>query len=249
MLQSWSYFLPFVTLILLTMPSHSVQDGNPSCPKGGQWFVCTTGSRFIGCCDIGKDPCHDGCPSASLRPASYDTNYDGRFADQRCSAGSLFYTCAKTNPPFLGCCKSNPCTSSSGGCPVNDLGAAFLSDNSTAAADFTATLLPAITTTTASSASTSTAISSSTASASAFATASATHQFHLSTGGIVGIAIGGLLLLLTLAALLSVLWQWWSNNYQVRPASGTVIPYFRNASSSRGPESRITPDGKLVLLF
>lgn len=249
MLQPCTSFLPLVALVFLTMPSPSVQDAKPSCPKGGEWFVCTTGSRFVGCCTDTKDPCDGGCPSGSLRPASYNTTYEGDFADQKCSAGSLFYTCAKTNPPFLGCCKSNPCTSKSGNCPLNDLGAALLSDNATAAADFTATLLPPIATTTASMTSSTMATSSSSTTPSTSAVSSDVHHIRLSTGGVVGVAVGGVVLSLAIAALASVLWQWWSNRHRPRPASGTAVPYFRSTFTSFSPEPRVTPDGKIVRTF
>jgi hypothetical protein len=110
---------------------------SPSCPLGGQWYVCnsaTSSSKFVGCCT--SDPCSAsarGCTAGALRPASFNSSAYGTFADQECSAG-LFYTCAFTKPPFLGCCKSNPC--SAGGCPTDDLAGAFLSGDPGKAEDF-----------------------------------------------------------------------------------------------------------------
>jgi hypothetical protein len=107
---------------------------SPSCPAGGTWYVCGAGSKskFVGCCST--DPCSsksNGCPAGSLQPAAFSASAYGTFADQECSAG-LFYTC--TSPPFLGCCKSNPCAQ--GGCPRTDLASAFLSSDPGKAADF-----------------------------------------------------------------------------------------------------------------
>ncbi|KAF2101712.1 hypothetical protein NA57DRAFT_73149 [Rhizodiscina lignyota] len=106
----------------------------PSCPSGGQWYVCDSDtSKFVGCC--ATDPCHskNGCPAGNLKPASFDAQYEGQFHDQQCSAGR-FWTCATTDPPFLGCCESNPCQPDN--CPSGNLTAAFLSNDPDAAADF-----------------------------------------------------------------------------------------------------------------
>jgi hypothetical protein len=105
---------------------------SPSCPSGGTWYACTSGSSFVGCCNT--DPCQLGCSDGSLQPASFDPAFYGQFPDEQCSTGSRWYTCAKTSPPFLGCCKSNACKA--GACPVGDLTAAFLSSNAALAAPF-----------------------------------------------------------------------------------------------------------------
>lgn len=107
------------------------QNFNPSCPSGGTWYACESGSSFVGCCN--SEPCSNGCSDGDLAPASFDPTYFGKFPDQQCSTGSRWYTCAATSPPFLGCCKSNPCTS---GCPVGDVTAGFLSSNPKLAAAF-----------------------------------------------------------------------------------------------------------------
>lgn len=105
---------------------------SPSCKSGGTWYSCGSGSRFVGCCD--SAPCEYGCPDGNLKPASFDKNYYGKFSDQQCPTGSRWYTCSATDPPFLGCCKSNPCNQN--GCPVGDLTAGFLSSNPQLAAAF-----------------------------------------------------------------------------------------------------------------
>jgi hypothetical protein len=113
------------------------QSFDPSCPNGGFWHVCTTGSRFVGCCSGTVDPCDEttSCPQKNLRPASFDVAEYGTFPDQTCSADSHWYTCAGTNPAFMGCCKSNPCSS---GCPTKDLSAASLSVDEAVASAFIA---------------------------------------------------------------------------------------------------------------
>src|SRR5215472_15964668 len=111
--------------------THSHQYINPSCPLGGSWFACPSGSRFLGCCT--SDPCQNGCPKNNLKAASFNATDYGQFANQQCTTGQ-FYICQKTNPPFLGCCISNPCYA--GQCPQKDLVPAFLSNVPAAAADF-----------------------------------------------------------------------------------------------------------------
>ena len=113
----------------------SRQSFDPSCPSGGSWHVCPTGSKFVGCCSGSVDPCDEttSCPQKNIRPASFDVAEYGTFPDQTCAADSNWYTCAGTNPAFMGCCKSNPCSS---GCPTEDLTAASLSDDEAAASAF-----------------------------------------------------------------------------------------------------------------
>lgn len=108
----------------------------PSCPSGGNFYVCTTGVLFVGCCTL--NPCNDdGCNSSNLRPASFDPKKYGTFADQACWGNSSvgWYTCTGTNPPFMGCCATNPCRGGAG-CPFQNLVAGKLSSNSASAADF-----------------------------------------------------------------------------------------------------------------
>lgn len=154
----------------------------PYCPTDGAiFYVCGnyTGN-FIGCCT--SNPCSsaNGCPSGNLKPASFDAAYYGDFHDQECSAG-LFYTCNNTKPPFLGCCKSNPCSQ---GCPSDSLAAVFLSGNPVDAADF---LPPSGS----SSSTASTSPSTSTASTNISSQIPASHSSGLSAGAIPGIVIGG----------------------------------------------------------
>ena len=113
---------------------------DPSCPSGGSWYSCSGSSEsgFVGCCT--NAPCANGCSDGSLKPASFNPAYYGQFSDQSCPLGSSWYTCAGTNPPFMGCCKSNPCST---GCPAGDLTAGFLSSNPKLAAAFESSSLTA----------------------------------------------------------------------------------------------------------
>ena len=143
----FSLFLSLLVTLSYTFPTSgsmaliydrglwSRQSFDPSCPSGGSWHVCPTGSKFVGCCSGSVDPCDEttSCPQKNIRPASFDVAEYGTFPDQTCAADSNWYTCAGTNPAFMGCCKSNPCSS---GCPTEDLTAASLSDDEAAASAF-----------------------------------------------------------------------------------------------------------------
>lgn len=175
----------------------SRQAFDPSCPSGGSWFACTTGSRFVGCCTGDIDPCNatTSCPQKNLKPASFDTSKYGTFADQSCDANSKWYTCAGTDPAFMGCCKSNPCST---GCPTKNLTAASLSLDDAKASGFTMTSVAATSTaasTTSTSAATSAAATTSAASAiSAVAFPSSKDHAGAIAGGVVG-GVAGLALI------------------------------------------------------
>ncbi|KAI0102024.1 hypothetical protein GGR51DRAFT_300630 [Nemania sp. FL0031] len=113
-----------------------------SCPDGGNFHICQDSpTRFIGCCDI--DPCtveaKGNCPSSHLFNASFSSASAVVFKPQACEApfgNNSWYTCADARPPFLGCCKNNPCNN---GCKANNLIPARLSDDPEHASQF---LLP-----------------------------------------------------------------------------------------------------------
>jgi hypothetical protein len=118
---------------------------NPGCPAGGTWYACDAAdppSQFIGCCRVDACQSNDACPGPELAPASFDPASEGTFADQNCTqyaaAGgrppARFYTCALTSPPFMGCCRSDPCAH--GGCPAADLVQAVLAEDRGAAWGF-----------------------------------------------------------------------------------------------------------------
>jgi hypothetical protein len=83
---------------------------------GGEWYACTTGTKFVGCCSV--NPCTEMCPTHALHPIAFDPSMFGKFADLSCGSGGGIFTCSK-NQTFYGCCKSNPCLD--GGCPIGDL--------------------------------------------------------------------------------------------------------------------------------
>ncbi|KAH8651906.1 hypothetical protein BGZ60DRAFT_569086 [Tricladium varicosporioides] len=99
-----------------------------SCPNGGTWQECTSGSNlFFGCCT--SNACSGGCPSSDLRAAglgtaagpNFPSNEGSPWPNERCSTG-LWWTCAVQTPTFQGCCDSNPCNGV--GCPSSQLHAA-----------------------------------------------------------------------------------------------------------------------------
>lgn len=156
------------------------QTFGPSCPSGGIWYSCGFGSKFVGCCR--SEACENGCATGNLEPASFNPSSYGGFPDQECSTGS-WYTCNSTSPPFLGCCKSNPCEL--GSCPEGDLAAGFLSNNPAIAASFSPTGGPSSTSTS--------NPSSSPSSTGAVQPTSTIHSAPI--GAIVGGVVGGVLLL------------------------------------------------------
>ncbi|UPL02119.1 hypothetical protein LCI18_013053 [Fusarium solani-melongenae] len=109
-----------------------------TCPRGGDFYVCDKAKiQFIGCCGI--DPCaNDGvCPEDQLVLSSFTKAKYDDLPPQSCDNSTstdkdeeaLWYTCGFTNPPFLGCCTTNPCGDAV--CPSDNLAPAILSDNST----------------------------------------------------------------------------------------------------------------------
>lgn len=150
-----------------------------SCPDSGSFYICQGAqTQFIGCCTV--DPCADDtgdCPQDSLRYSSYSKDNYVSIPAENCASphnSSSWYTCANADPPFIGCCASNPCNA---GCSTDDLLAARIDDDPSNASVF---LTP--TTTGASSSSTGSAASSS--------ASGDNDSTSLSTGAIVGVAIG-----------------------------------------------------------
>lgn len=121
--------------------SIAVADFGLSCPRGGKFYSLSCKDahiQFIGCCT--EDPCIDGtgiCRQSALRYSSYSKDTYLKIDAQSCVAPynkTSWYTCSSANPPFIGCCASDPCNSE--GCPEEDLLAARVSDNATEAAPF-----------------------------------------------------------------------------------------------------------------
>lgn len=145
------------------------------CPQGGSFYVCQgNATQFLGCC--AEDPCSDGsgdCPQGSLRYTSYNADDYASIPPEACASSGLWYTCSEIDTAFMGCCLENPCQNN--GCAQGNLTAARLSDNASDAEPFM----------------TSTAAASSSG-----------HAGALSTGAIVGIAIGASLGALVIGILL-----------------------------------------------
>ncbi|KAL6716127.1 hypothetical protein ACLMJK_005693 [Lecanora helva] len=199
------------------------QSISPTCPSGGSWYACATDTRFVGCCQ-GTDVCSHGCSAGNLKPASFQPSDYDKLKDQECDAGSLWYTCQVTRPPFMGCCKTNPCSS---GCPSGDLTAGFLSSNPAIAAVFlssgaASSSASAVSSSTSSSLTSTSASSSVTTSSTTVSAASQTSSpapvgtsvvvsttptnaptTHKNTGAIAGGAVGGVAGLVLMVSLLA----------------------------------------------
>lgn len=173
-----------------------------SCPKqgSGQYYVCQGNTtEFVGCCTI--DPCADGsgnCPSNDLGYTSFNADSYDDILPQTCVSTGLWYTCKYTPTAFMGCCLTNPCAAD--GCFGNNITAAMLSTNTTDAAPFMAS--------------------------SNSAPASDNDDPSVSTGGIVGIAIGSAVGALILGIILF-----------------TVYKRLRNKKEESQVLSALDPDG------
>ncbi|OJJ59791.1 hypothetical protein ASPSYDRAFT_88693 [Aspergillus sydowii CBS 593.65] len=106
-----------------------------TCPAGGTWYVCPSAPYFIGCCS--SDPCsntnsNNTSPCPDVYPATFETDIFERFAPNNCIdvSSENWFTCNFTDPPFVGCCASNPCATTDG-CPKDDVRAAAWSSSRT----------------------------------------------------------------------------------------------------------------------
>ena len=101
------------------------------CPSNSTFFACDYGTRFLGCCLStlsSNEVCGTGCLSSSLTSLSFEKEYYNQVTTGACgSSEGKWYTCPDTDPPFLGCCKSNPCQA--GGCQAGALVPASLSED------------------------------------------------------------------------------------------------------------------------
>jgi len=88
---------------------------NVNCATG-DWYTCAAASpSFQGCCNR-TNPCSTGsCPQNSLFPAAFSDVQARTDTDVVCKNGK-WYSCVAQNPPFQGCCLSNPCTGDGGTC-------------------------------------------------------------------------------------------------------------------------------------
>lgn len=160
-----------------------------ACPAGGFPYICEgNATEFIGCC--ASDPCANGqgeCPVADLRTTSFSRDAYASIPEQNCSdprGAAVWYTCKFNTPPFLGCCASNPCLDENESCPQSNLLPAKLSSDPTNRAFFTAQ------------------------------GDGGSSQLHhgLSTGAIVGIAIGVSVIVIALVSMCMCRCGWWARN-------------------------------------
>ncbi|KAL1646081.1 hypothetical protein SLS58_003501 [Diplodia intermedia] len=184
----------------------------PSCLSGGTWYSCGAGSRFVGCCT--SDPCNSrGCSDGNLRAASFNASAYSDFPDAECDSGR-FWTCASTDPPFLGCCKVDACQAEgNAGCPDEDLTAAHLPNNDALASAYSPTGGPS---------------STATATASATGSSESSDGSSASTAGIVGGVIGAVVVLLFVIG--ALLWRRRSKKKKAAAAAA--------AASLNGDEGR-----------
>ncbi|POR39557.1 Uncharacterized protein TPAR_00259 [Tolypocladium paradoxum] len=110
-----------------------------ACPNGGKFYVCEDKpARFVGCCTTNPCDTKNGvCPQEKLQTATFNKDVYDKIPAQECMGdgnNTLWYTCAYSVPPFMGCCAENPCRPS--GCSLDALRPAMLSNDRDAAAAF-----------------------------------------------------------------------------------------------------------------
>ncbi|KAM0492506.1 hypothetical protein ACHAP8_009861 [Fusarium lateritium] len=111
--------------------SETVRYFSLNCPGNSTFYICEgSDNEFIGCCT--HDPCRDGdgqCLDNGLRATTFAADKYNDLKKQSCDdtrGPKVWWTCADTNPPFMGCCDISPC---SNGCPSKSLLPAVLSKN------------------------------------------------------------------------------------------------------------------------
>jgi hypothetical protein len=92
------------------------------CPSGGNWYACTTGTLFAGCCAV--NPCSVTCSTRDLYPVYFDPSVYDTFPDMSCRSAFNSYKCTGEDA-FSGCCKSNPCVQRSR-CPDGELAPSYM---------------------------------------------------------------------------------------------------------------------------
>ncbi|KAM7205423.1 hypothetical protein V8F20_003192 [Naviculisporaceae sp. PSN 640] len=195
-----------------------------SCPYGGDIVAChDRGSvEFLGCCREAQDPFLDclsphTCDPDYLEAMSFDMLTGASIPVQYCDdpkGDQIWWSCSYTDPPFLGCCKSNPCTR--GYCPYEDLVPAKLSSDKNLRDQFLHPLSHGDTSDTTSSTTTPTA------NAPVPTNTPIVNYQGSAEGGISAVSIAGIAL--GIAALLAVMlgfaWYW----YRIRKGKNKAIP-------------------------
>ena len=207
------------------------------CPVKGIFYACGYGGRFLGCCENGNtaDVCANGCAQDALHPASFQQQHFDKVTPNQCSAGSLWWTCQQTSPPFMGCCKTDPCAAN--GCPDAELTAAILSTNQEQEGPYSPIMSPPLPTSSSSSSTSAsvTATSSSGSQTDTATTATATvtsvqpamtgsPPSHGSSSGIIaGAVIGSIGGIIILIALFAVLLRYCCKKSRRKRATAAII--------------------------
>ncbi|OAQ97657.1 hypothetical protein LLEC1_07995 [Akanthomyces lecanii] len=100
------------------------------CPGDSQFYNGNNTATFLGCCAIDPATTSDGlCPDDGLRATTFNPTAYSSIPKQECmgnDSSALWYVCAYTKPPFMGCCAARACDE---GCAQADLRPAKLSSN------------------------------------------------------------------------------------------------------------------------
>lgn len=106
-------------------PSHAdFSDGIFWCPEGGDFLVCKTGTRFVGCCN-GLNACENGCFDENLFPAAIRGEFVDEIPGLSCGGSVPFWSGGRNESSFYGRCDSDPFRNVRPVCPRKDLQAAF----------------------------------------------------------------------------------------------------------------------------
>jgi hypothetical protein len=180
-----------------TSHSETIQYFGLRCPESATLYICEgSDNEFIGCCT--SDPCTDGsgiCPDGNLRTTSFNPDRYDDLKQQSCDdsrGADVWWTCSISEPPFMGCCDTNPCSS---GCSRDKLLPAVLSKNETNRHFF---LEPE--------------------SAASSSAASKNDGGGLGPGAIAGIAVGSTaFVIILISSFVCLCWRWRRKQKQVRP--------------------------------
>ncbi|KAJ4165446.1 hypothetical protein LMH87_007079 [Akanthomyces muscarius] len=158
------------------------------CPGYSHFYSGNTTAAFLGCCTVDPATNSDGlCPDDSLRAATFNPTAYSSIPKQQCAAkdrSALWYVCAYTEPPFMGCCAVSACEK---GCAQADLRPAKLSSDIEDANVF---LGPSVSTSAAPPSSSSSATATSTASPSSTPVPSNGEHQGMQPAAVAGLAIG-----------------------------------------------------------
>jgi hypothetical protein len=92
--------------------------------QSGSWSTCAASTpSFQGCCSDNGGNFYATSTCESLFPASFDTvsfSYDPGPGIIECTT-EQWHSCVAQNPPFQGCCVTNPCTRNGDTCPIGNV--------------------------------------------------------------------------------------------------------------------------------